>query len=231
MKRAILKVTIPAVLAGCTTPQSNRPQADVNYNRQVASAQQAVEHAPAWMFELPKDPAMIYESATSTSTDFSMADMKARTIAYAKICHVAGGRVRSQTKLYRADHNASSSEQSEMAVRSICPDIDVTGVQTISLKHVAEGNMVRTYVLIGLPVGSSNVMKDAKEARKNAPDAFKELDALAEAKPASATSVGSSNSTQSLQLLNVDSEEYKRRRDEALQKPNSVIGHVTLDDQ
>jgi hypothetical protein len=33
---------------------------------------------------------------------------------------------------------------------------------------------------------------------------------------------------ESITLLNVDNEEYKRKRDEALQKPNAVIGQTTL---
>ena len=31
-----------------------------------------------------------------------------------------------------------------------------------------------------------------------------------------------------VELLNVDNAEYKRRRDEALQKPGAVIGQVTV---
>jgi hypothetical protein len=33
---------------------------------------------------------------------------------------------------------------------------------------------------------------------------------------------------ESIQLLDVDNEEYRRRRDEALQKPGAVIGHITV---
>ena len=38
----------------------------------------------------------------------------------------------------------------------------------------------------------------------------------------------SSSSGQSLQLLDVDNEEYKRRRAEALQKPGAVVGQITV---
>jgi hypothetical protein len=33
---------------------------------------------------------------------------------------------------------------------------------------------------------------------------------------------------QDLNLLQVDNEEYKKRRDEALQKPGAVVGNITL---
>lgn len=232
MKVAIPLFALITILAGCSTSnQSNMQSQDASYLRQAASAKHAIEQAPSWMFELPKDPNMIFESATSTSSDFSMADTKARTIAFSKICNVAGGKVRSQTKLYRSDNNASSTEQSEMAIRSICPDIDITGVQTIALKHVAEGNMIRTYVLVGLPTGSNNSLKNSKEAQKRAPDAFKELDSLVSKPLNKAVSVQteSEGAPGTLQLLDVNNEDYKRRRDETLQKPNSVIGHATVD--
>lgn len=233
MKVAFSLVIVSSLIAGCSsTNQTGAQGADVAYSRQVASAKHAIEHAPAWIFDLPKDPNMIFESATSTSSDFSMADIKARTIAFSKICQAAGGKVRSQTKLYRSDNNASSSEQSDMAIRSICPDVDITGVQTISLKHVAEGNLIRTYVLVGLPIGSSNILKGSKDAIGKAPEAFKELDSMmSKSQPTNAgENFESGNaSKKNFKLLDVDNEDYKRRRDDALQKPNAVIGQVTVD--
>lgn len=224
------------VLFGCASQSSPIQKAsEFNYEQQAISAKQAINQAPTWMFELPKNPNYIFESATSTSTDFSMADMKARTIAFSKICHVAGGKVRSQTKLFRSDSEATSNEQSELAVKSICPDVDITGVQTISLKHVAEGNRIRTYILVALPVGSNNLLKEIKDSRKRAPDAFKELDSVIEKQLSSPDTKASSSADQSkdqnFKLLDVDSADYKRRRDETLQKPGSVIGHVTVDGQ
>jgi hypothetical protein len=233
MKSALAFIFGAVALTGCgTSAPPVQPSGDaVNYSRQVSSAQQSISQAPTWMFELPKDPNYIFESATSISTDFSMADMKARTIAFSKICHVAGGKVRSQTKLFRSDNESVSTEQSEMAIRSICPDVDMTGVQTISMKHVAEGNKIRTYILVGLPVGNSNVLKDMKDSKKRVPDAFKELDSMIEKPLGALNSSASNDAGQTLKLLDVDNNDYKRRRDETLQKPNAVVGRVTVDGQ
>ena len=107
-----------------------------------------------------------------------MADLKAKTIAYTKICTGAGGKVRSQMKMYRADNEGASVEQSELIARSICPDVDITGVETVEMKHVAEGNRIRSYVLVALPMGSKNVMKSTKEIQNRSVDAFKELDSI-----------------------------------------------------
>jgi hypothetical protein len=141
-------------------------------------ATQAISEAPIWMTKLPKEAGVIYENGTAISSDFSMADLKAKTMAYVKICTGAGGKVRSQMKMYRADSDAASVEQSELTVRSICPDVDITGVETVEMKHVAEGNRIRSYVLVALPMGSKNIMKSTKEVQNRSPEAFKELDSI-----------------------------------------------------
>jgi hypothetical protein len=82
-------------------------------------------------------------------------------------------------KMYRADNDAASVEQSELTVRSICPDVDITGVETIEMKHVAEGNRIRSYVLVALPLGSKNVAKSARDIQNRSGEAFKELDNIA----------------------------------------------------
>jgi hypothetical protein len=157
---------------------SKNVQTDLEYRQQAQIATQAVSQAPIWMTKLPKEAGVIYENGTAISSDFSMADLKAKTMAYVKICTGAGGKVRSQMKMYRADSDAASVEQSELTVRSLCPDVDITGVETVEMKHVAEGNRIRSYVLVALPMGSKNIMKSTKEVQNRSPEAFKELDSI-----------------------------------------------------
>jgi hypothetical protein len=54
--------------------------------------------------------------------------------------------------------------------------VDITGVETVEMKHVAEGNRIRTYVLVALPMGSKNLMKSTKDVQNKSGEAFKELD-------------------------------------------------------
>ena len=174
-------------LAACgTSPvQQSKSNAQEEYKQQAKVATQAISEAPAWMTKLPKETGIIYENGTAVSSDFAMADLKAKTIAYTKICTGAGGKVRSQMKMYRADNEGASVEQSELIARSICPDVDITGVETVEMKHVAEGNRIRSYVLVALPMGSKNVMKSTKDIQNRSADAFKELDSITkeQAKP------------------------------------------------
>ncbi len=168
------------LLAACgTNPvEQSKSNAQEEYKQQAKIANQAIIQAPAWMTKLPKETGIIYENGTAVSSDFAMADLKAKTIAYTKICTGAGGKVRSQMKMYRADNEGASVEQSELIARSICPDVDITGVETVEMKHVAEGNRIRTYVLVALPMGSKNIMKSTKDIQNRSGEAFKELDNL-----------------------------------------------------
>jgi len=95
----------------------------------------------------------------------------------------AGGTASQSTKIYRADNNKSSTELSEMVIRSKCDEVDVTGVEVAEKKVTQEGSMYRAYVLIALPTGDANILKRSKEqqrlseiATQRAPEAFKELD-------------------------------------------------------
>ena len=128
-----------------------------------------------------------------------------------------------------------------MAIRSICPDIDITGVETVEMKHVADGNRIRTYVLVALPIGAANTMKTAKEASRSSKEAFQELDELVTGnkvitdsapvtpqKGQEVSVVQPDGTKTTLNLLPVDNAEYKARRDAAIQKPGAVVGQTTI---
>ena len=157
MKKLAIVVATAGVLSACGSTgykaDNYSDRAAQQYAQQARSQQSAIDQAPEWMSRLPKSTNAVYESATAASGDFAMADMKAKAIAYAKICTAAGGTIRSQTKVFRQDSDTSSNEASEMAIRSMCKDVDITGVETVEMKHVADGNRIRTYVLVALPMG------------------------------------------------------------------------------
>ena len=181
---AMSSITCLTLTACASNPAEQvKSQAQEEYRQQAMIANQSIAQAPTWMSKLPKESGVIYENGTAVSSDFAMADLKAKTIAYTKICTGAGGKVRSQMKMYRADNEGASVEQSELIARSICPDVDITGVETVEMKHVAEGNRIRSYVLVALPMGSKNVMKSTKDIQNRSVDAFKELDSITKEQP------------------------------------------------
>ena len=240
MKKLLIVTALASVLTACGTTGNNYSaqysQPAVQQSAQMASA---VKEAPEWMSKLPKAAGYVFENGTATSTDFGFADIKAKTIAYSKICTSAGGKVRSQVKMYKADNGDVGTESSEMAIRSMCADVDISGVETVEMKHVAEGNRIRSYVLVALPTAGVA----ARDVKRSSKEAFRELDSMAreqknetvpEVAPVPASkvqevSVIQPNGTSSiLNLLPVDNAEYKARREEALKKPGAVVGQVTI---
>jgi hypothetical protein len=228
MRNALIALPIIGILSACgTSPVSKNVQTDLEYRQQAKIATQAISEAPIWMTKLPKEAGVIYENGTAISSDFSMADLKAKTMAYVKICTGAGGKVRSQMKMYRADSDAASVEQSELTVRSLCPDVDITGVETVEMKHVAEGNRIRSYVLVALPMGSKNLMKSSKEVQNRSPEAFKELDSVTKEQQAAPKATPQAEPVQSSKPAPARAVEQPQAR--APSQPAAIVEPIPLE--
>jgi hypothetical protein len=241
MKKVLIATVVTGMLTACGTTGTNYSAMYSGQNNvQTAQMNSAVEQAPVWMSKLPKASGYIFENGTATSSDFGFADIKAKAIAYSKICTAAGGKIRQQTKIFKSDSGDVGVDHSELAIRSMCADIDITGVETVEMKHVSEGNRIRTYVLVTLPLGDKNVLKATKDAQARAPEAFKELDEVTGGKkPVEVTPVAPQKSdsvsvvqpdgtTSTLNLMPVENAEYKARRADAIQKPGAVVGQVSI---
>ena len=187
MKKAIILLPILATLGGCgslfgpSDPYEKRALAEREYREKMVD--RSLDKAPDWMTKVPTSENAIYAAGTATSGDFSMADDKAKAVALGKICMTAGGEVDKQTKVYMNDSGGSSVENSEMAIRSLCRKVDVTGAEVKDIKRVNEGGRYRTYILMALPHSGANPLQDRKDridAQRRAvigsERAFRELD-------------------------------------------------------
>jgi hypothetical protein len=241
MKKVLIATVVTGMLTACGTSGTNYSAMYSGQNQvQTAQMSSAISQAPEWMSKLPKAPGYIFENGTATSSDFGFADIKAKAMAYAKICTAAGGKIRQQTKIFKSDSGDVGVDQSELAIRSMCADIDITGVETVEMKHVSEGNRIRTYVLVTLPLGDKNVLKATKDAQARAPEAFKELDEVTTGKkpvevipvaPQQGNEVSvvkPDGTTSTLNLMPVENAEYKARREESLKKPGAVVGQISI---
>ncbi len=183
MKNVFILLPIIAVLTACGTSDPYAKRAEQERERREKVTERVIDKAPKWMTELPVSKNAVFEAGTAVSADFSMADQKAKADAYGKICMTAGGTASQRTKIYRTDSESASTEFSEMALRSSCKEVDLTGVEVKEVKRINEGGRFRTYVLVALPTGDANVLKRAKDAARQreiaaarAPQALKELD-------------------------------------------------------
>ena len=168
-------------------------RAAVNQIDREAQVNKSITQAPEWMSRLPVSNNAVYANGSAVSTDMSMADYKAKLFAYGKICMAAGGKVDQQSKIFMQDTTAASTEFSELAIKSMCPSVDITGVEIKDVKRIAEGSRFRTYVLVALPTGDANALQKRKDqlklnnrAEQRSGEAFKEMEKNAELVPAPA---------------------------------------------
>ena len=210
MKKVLAILPLMAVVA-CSTinpvpvSQAQVIQAPVlpteRYDNRAAVSQiaretqvnRSVTQAPEWMSKLPESANAVYANGSSVSSDMSMADYKAKLFAFGKICMAAGGKVSQQAKIFMQDTTEASVEISELAIKSMCPSVDITGVEIKEVKRVSEGTRFRSYVLLALPTGPANALQTRKDqiklkdrAEQRSTEVFKEMDKNAEPAPAPA---------------------------------------------
>ena len=158
-------------------------RAAVNQIDREAQVNRSIVQAPEWMTRLPVSNNAVYANGSAVSTDMSMADYKAKLFAFGKICMAAGGKVSQQAKVFMQDTTEASVEISELAIKSMCPSVDITGVEIKEVKRIAEGSRFRTYVLVALPTGEANQLQKRKDqlklkdrAEKRSNEAFSEME-------------------------------------------------------
>ena len=189
---AILPLVALVACGSTKTPVSNAPvlPAEQYENRAAvvqidreAQVSKSIAQAPDWMAKLPISNSAVYANGSAVSSDMSMADYKAKLFAFGKICMAAGGRVDQQSKVFMQDTAEAGHETSELAIRSMCPSVDITGVEIKEVKRISEGGRFRTYVLVALPTGDANALQKRKDqlrlkdrAEQRSTNAFKELD-------------------------------------------------------
>ena len=174
MKKVLAILPLVALVACGSTKSGPVGQAPVlpseQYDNRVAVAQvnrdaqvnQSISQAPAWMSKLPESNNAVYASGSAVSSDMSMADYKAKLFAFGKICMAAGGKVSQQAKVFMQDATETSTEISELAIKSMCPAVDITGTEIKEVKRIAEGGRFRSYVLVALPTGDANALQKPK---------------------------------------------------------------------
>lgn len=229
-------------------------QASVQAYAMPAQPKRVIATAPDWFVRLPEDTAdMMFAAGTATSVDEQMAYSKARMFAEQKLVETMTATLRSLTKSYRADSGDTLSERFEQTIQKTANG-ELIGAQRVDSRATHDGRHYKVYVLIRYPLGDSNILRKErdqvralKESELRAGRAHQELErSLADqaAQKAQADQqldkqIGprvvpekpaeSANTSQGqLKLLDVDNEEYKRKRDETLAKPNAVIGQITV---
>jgi hypothetical protein len=199
--------------------------------------------SPSWFVKLPADtPDMVFAVGVGRSVNEQMAINKAQMQAEAKLSEMLSAEVRSNTKSYSNDTGDSMVESNEITIHRYSEAV-TAGAQRVDSQRNFDGRYYTVYVLMRLPMGENNVLrkefetkKMKREAELRSSKAHQELESKSDKRKAETDAadqklkkeIGPKPEVSELKLLDVDSAEYKARRDEALKKSNAVIGHVTV---
>ena len=180
----IIALAVVATFAACNSvPKENYEKKAYEENqRQEKAVVSAIDNIPKWMKAMPNSDNAVFATGTAVSNDLSMSEWKAKMFAFGKICIAAGGKVDQQGKVFMQDSGEFSNETSELAIKTMCPSVDITGTEVREIKHIAEGNRYRTYVLVALPTGDANLLQKRKDklaaaarAQRRSDETFKDL--------------------------------------------------------
>lgn len=217
-------------------------------------AMRTVTPAPAWFVQLPENTnEMVFAAATASSVDEQMAYTKARMFAEQKLIEQTRSVIRSQTKSYRNDTGNAMVESFETVVRKNANG-ELIGAQRVDSQVTFDGRQYKVYVLLRLPLGEANKLAQERQAKKLQQEAElrgaraqQDLDRAVETEkqeqekanqnlrkeigPRAESTVPTvvvPTAQGEVKLMDVDNAEYKKRREEALEKPGAVIGQTII---
>jgi hypothetical protein len=256
MKRLIIAGAVLAVLAGCSTiqPQASAPipspTPTVTKDQTIAATGKVDSpltiDLPNWYIKPPAaSDDYIYFAGTGYSSDLAMSREKAVLDSQMKLADTLNGALNAMVKQQKSDNAGSVViDKTSLTVKKIIANTVMTGYRIEDTRVVSENRNYRTFVLVRYPIGDANrLLKDRlqQESQSNdLDDALqheldRETQPQVKSRPVSQTAPAvpvaaapSPSAVTTVNLLPVDNEEYKARRDAALQKPGAVIGQVTI---
>jgi hypothetical protein len=189
LNKIVFVTALASVLAACGTTDPYEKRAEQERERQEKYVERSLSKSPDWMTKLPKSNSAVYANGTGVSQDMNMADEKATLMAYSKICMAAGGEVDKNSKMFLSDSERTTSERSELAIRAMCKNTDIRGVEIVEVKRVNEGTRYRTFMLVSLPLDDANPLAERNDRKRResktdqrSREAFDELDNITRGK-------------------------------------------------
>ena len=257
MKRLIIAGAV-AALVGCSTtvPLNNTaaipsPTPPVTKDQTIAAAGKVDSpltiDLPSWYIKPPAaTDDYIWFAGTGYSSDLAMSREKAVLDSQMKLADTLNGALNAMVKQQKSDNAGSVvTDKTSLTVKKIIANTVMTGYRIEDARVVSENRNYRTFILVRYPVGDANrLLKDRLQQQSQSNDSDealqRELDRetqpqtksrpVSQAAPAPVVApiAETTSAVTTVNLLPVDNEEYKARRDAALQKPGAVIGQVTI---
>jgi len=240
MKRLLISAVVIASLAGCSSNPFKKSEQPVSVTPPVKEAQTVAAPGkvdspmtidiPPWYIKAPTSTdEYFFVTGTGVSTDLSMSRTKAMLDAQTQLADKLNGMIDAVVRQSKKDSSGTvTSDYTSSAIKKRIIETSITGHTLEDSKVQAENRGYRTFVLVRYPIGDANrLMKERLQRENQRQDSDDTVDKeLLKATPVPTTT--SKPEAGQLKLLNVDNEEYKKRRDEALKKPGAVVGQITV---
>jgi hypothetical protein len=213
----IMICTMASVIAlsGCSTFKADP-------NKTVEIPANKLDNIPQWyLAKDPDDTKFIVVTATDVSKDMQFAIDKATISAKTQLA----ARLRTDIDSVTRESTTENGNGGAAVEREIDRVTKVRVKQAMGFfkrENIAvfkEGDVYRAYVQFKIATEDARRMTQPVGANKNREDKFKELEDEPKV---------SAVQPSTFQLLPVENEEYKRKRDEALQKPGAVVGQAVV---
>lgn len=236
--------------------EQTQAPAKVENSYERAPAQVPQLKVPTWYIQPPEATAQsIFTAGEATGASLSMTLQKAILDADSKLAFQMKSHVNGMAKSFKTDTGGKyGAENSELLIQKLTR-ATITGHYQVDSQITQEGRAFRVFVLMRYPLGEANHLLEAELAKQqqsanvvNGRRAMQEMReelnrrrrqdredferdtgiepqskvAPVEVDPQKPAVSGG------VQLLDVDNADYKRKRDETLQKPGAVIGQTTV---
>jgi hypothetical protein len=202
-------------LSGCSTFKADP-------NKTVEIPANKLDNIPQWyLAKDPDDTKFIVVTATDVSKDMQFAIDKATISAKTQLA----ARLRTDIDSVTRESTTENGNGGAAVEREIDRVTKVRVKQAMGFfkrENIAvfkEGDVYRAYVQFKIATEDARRMTQPVGTNKNREDKFKELEDESKV---------SAVQPSTFQLLPVENEEYKRKREEALQKPGAVVGQAVL---
>jgi hypothetical protein len=234
MKRLLI-VSAAVLLTACGSMKSGGSADSSTYK---IGSNKPVE-VPEWYTTSDKEPNAIYGVASEVSTDMQFAVDKAMLSAKRELASNFSSHIDSMMKDYTSQAGNSDAEilqDINRTTKLVVNRVNLIGVNRTHFKVFKEDKQYRAYVKVRYAVDDSNkiLIEEIKKNRRlthkiESSKAFKDLEReINGEQSAPVVEDKKVSEVNTIQLLPVDNEEYKKRRAEALQKEGAVIGQITV---
>lgn len=230
--KKVLIVSVAVLMTACSNFKYNQ---SVDLSAPKFGSNSKSVDVPDWYLTTEKEPNSIYGVASEVSTDMQFAVDKAMLSAKRELASNFSSHIDSMMKDYSAQAGGSNAEvlqEINRTTKLVVNKVNLIGVNRTNFKIVKEDNQYRAYVKLKYAVDDSNriLLEEIKKNRRlnhklESSKAFKELEREVNGEGTEEKKVSSGDT---IKLLPVDNEEYKKRRDEALKKEGAVIGQITV---